>query len=312
MSFLRALSAWLSEFRDSPGVSGSRTRALLRSLRWKFFITLGYQRARVAIGPAKFYCYPGYASATGLVCFGFLEWHETVFVARALREGDLFLDVGANIGTFSVVAGTFVPGVQVISVEPGDDAHTLLIENLALNQLPVDQVVGQVIGDRVGKVSFTKGLDVLNAVATDRSAATVTLDQTTVDELADGRAVSLMKVDVEGVELSVFRGAAAQLAMRPGPVIIFEINGFCRKYGVEPAEIIGFLQEAGYRVYEYDGVANELTEYTGNDVPPSNNLVATTDIERLRTRLANAELPVDVLDLPVKVRMERHRTTRTP
>lgn len=305
MSFVRNILDWLREIGRAPGVSKSRLRALLRALRWKAGITVGYRRALLTIGPARFYCYPGYASASGLVCYGFLEWDETAFTVRFLREGDLFLDIGANIGTFSVVAGAFVPGIKIISVEPGDEARGLLIENLSLSGLSTDSVSEKVVGETVGEVRFTVGLDVLNAIATDDSAETVTLEQTTVDELAGGQALSLMKVDVEGVELSVFKGAAEQLALRPGPVILFEINGFCQKYGVEPAEIIDFLAAAGYRVYEYNGVAGELTEYTDRGIPPSHNLVATTDIDMVRQRLDSAEPPVDLLDLPVRIKFQR-------
>lgn len=305
MSALGNISGWLREIGRAPGVSKGKLRAFFRALRWKFAITFGARRALLTIGPARFHCYPGYASASGLVCYGFLEWDETVFMIRFLRPGDRFLDIGANIGTFSVVAGAFVPELEMVSVEPGDEARTMLIENLILSGLPTDRVVGDVVGESVGQVRFTTGLDVLNAVATEDATDVVTLDQTTVDELADGSAFNLMKVDVEGVELSVFKGAATQLALRPGPVILFELNGFCRKYGVEPFEIIDFLGAAGYRVYEYSGVTDELVEYTGRDVPNSHNLVATTDVEMVRERLQSARPPVDVFNLPVKIKLQR-------
>lgn len=305
MALLGNVREWLGEIRRAPGISGGKLRAFLRALRWKLLITIGFERALLTIGPARFYCYPGYSGASGLLCYGFLEFDETAFTVRFLRPGDLFLDIGANIGTFSVIAGTFVPGVSVISVEPGDDARRLLVENLGLSGLPTDRVASDVVGAEVGEVRFTKGLDVLNAIATDDATDTVTLQQTTVDGLATGRGVSLMKVDVEGMELAVFKGAAKQLALRPGPVILFEINGFCRRYGVEPEEIIDYLADAGYRVFEYDGRANALTEYTGRGIPPSNNLVATTDLKMVEERLLTAQPPVDLFNLPVRAKLQR-------
>lgn len=299
------IKRWVDETTGSPGLSGSRFRAAARAIRWKLGIVFGAKRARVDVGPAKFYCYPGVGSASGIACYGFLEWDETVFAVRFLRSGDLFLDIGANIGVYSVLAGTYLPDVSVISLEPDEDARGMLIENLELNGRSTEDVVAKVVGDSVGSIRFSRGLDLRNGVAQEGSTDFVELEQTTVDELVGDRDVQLMKVDVEGFELSVFKGAVKQLAKRPGPVILFELNGHCLEYGVEPAEIIDFLTEAGYRVFEYDGVANELNEYTGRGIPPSHNLVATTDPAPVLERLRSATPPVDLFDLPITLKLQR-------
>lgn len=290
---------------ENPGVSKSKTRAVARAARWQLATRLGYERALVNIGPAKFYCYPGYTVGSGALYTGFLEWDETAFVLRFLRPGDHFMDIGANIGAFSVFAGTFVPGITITSVEPGDGAREKLVENLELNDLPTDRVFDCAVGDAPGTVEFTTDLDVMNSVAAEGAGSTVSVEMSTVDLLAGDLPVDLMKVDVEGVELSVFKGAVEQLAMRPGPAIIFELNGLCKRFDIEPAEVTGFLSDHGLRCFEYDGRTNALTEFSGDGIPASNNLVATADVERLTERIENAQLPVDLTDLPIKSSLER-------
>lgn len=305
VGLIRDVRNWSAEIADAPGISGSKLPAFVRVLRWKTAPLLGFVRARVDVGPAKFYCYPGSTEASGLIYVGFLEWNETAFVARYLRPGDLFLDIGANIGPFSVVAATFVPGVEVVSVEPGETARRRLIENLTLNDLSTDAVVDKAIGESAGTVRFTTGLDTMNAVATDEAREFVEVEQITIDDLAGSREVALMKIDVEGLELSAFKGAAEQLATRPGPTILFELNGFCRRYEVEPEEVCGHLVEAGYQLFEYDGVANELVAFAGSGIPASNNLIATTDPDAVLARLRSSNVQVDLTDLPISMDLER-------
>lgn len=305
VSILKDSRAWLGEITGAPGVSKGRAAAAVRAVRWKVATALGYERAQVTVGPAKFSCYPGFTEASGLIYVGFLEWNETAFVARYLRSGDLFFDIGANIGPYSVVAGTFVSDVTIVSVEPGDAARDRLIENLEVNGLPTDKVVGKAVGAEPGTVRFTTGLDTMNAVATGGATNTVEVEQVTVDQLAEGRDIALMKIDVEGLELPVFKGAVEQLAKRPGPTVLFELNGFCRNFDIEPPEVTQHMIDAGYELFEYDGIANDLVAFSGNGIPASNNIVATTEPEAVRERLRSAAPPVDLTNLPIAMKLER-------
>ncbi len=136
---------WVDKIISNPMVEGRRTRALARAIKWQLGKRLGFGRALVEIGPAHIYCYPGHAAASGALYTGFMEWDEMSFTVRFLRADDHFVDVGANVGTYSVFAAAFAPGVRVTSVEPGDAARRRLTENLALNGLAVDRVVSSAI-----------------------------------------------------------------------------------------------------------------------------------------------------------------------
>jgi len=105
----------------------------------------------------------------------------------------------------------------------------------------------------------------------------------------------LIKIDVEGAELSVLRGALQTMAAH-SPVILFEHCGHGAAYGVTPADIRSFLSEMGYGIFLLDG---QLTPWESDDLPPTPNVVAAKDIQVVRDRMnapggAPAAAPVHV------------------
>lgn len=286
-------------------VEDRRVRALARAVKWQLGKRLGFRRALVEVGPARIYCYPGHAAASGVLYTGFMEWDEMSFTVRFLRANDHFVDVGANVGTYSVLAATFVPGVQVTSVEPGETARMRLTENLALNGLAVDRVVNSAVGPKRGSAYFTTGLDTQNSLADDSAPDAVEVAVTTLDELTAGRMPALVKIDVEGAELDVLRGGEHLLASKPAPTIIIELNGLCEQFGASPTMIRDHLARFGYTLYEYDGRSNELTPFAADVLPDGNNVIATNDVDGVRERLDGDRNWQDLSNVPISARLQR-------
>ena len=78
---------------------------------------------------------PQQFSAVWTIYDGVHEWEELQFCLRYLRPGDHFVDVGANVGVFSTLVGTRIPGVRITAVEPFPPVREDLLANLALNDL---------------------------------------------------------------------------------------------------------------------------------------------------------------------------------
>ena len=296
---------WVDKIISNPMVEGRRTRALARAIKWQLGKRLGFGRALVEIGPAHIYCYPGHAAASGALYTGFMEWDEMSFTVRFLRADDHFVDVGANVGTSSVFAAAFAPGVRVTSVEPGDAARRRLTENLALNGLAVDRVVSSAIGPTQGHARFTIGQDTLNSLAEDVAPDTVEVDVTTLDALTAGDRPALVKIDVEGAELEVLKGAIEVLRSKPSPTLIMELNGLCERFGASPTMIRDHLARFGYTLYEYDGRSNELTPFTADGLPDSKNVIATNDVDGVRKRLNGDRNWQDLSNVPISARLQR-------
>jgi FkbM family methyltransferase len=244
---------------------------------------------------------------------GLHEWEELQFCLRYLRSGDHFVDVGANVGVFSTLVGTRIPGVRITAVEPFPPVRDELVDNLALNNFKEEvAVVCSALSDRTGEATFeVLDRDVLNRLAPDGDPAagdrtgptSIRVPVTTLDELVGRDPPALVKIDVEGAELGVMKGAREILSRRgegsvPSTVLLFEHNGYCEHFGITPSQIRSFLEEVGYTMYLLDG---SLTPWHSDALPPTLNVIATRDITAVRTRLNSSGGAPAVPPVPVDV-----------
>ena len=166
-----------------------------------------------------------------------------------LSPGDLFLDVGANVGTYAVLAASL--GASVVAFEPASDTAELLRENVALNGYDHVEVVEAAVGARDGVVRFTSGLDSVNRMD-DRGGASVAM--VTLDSIIGDRTVTGMKVDVEGFEIDVLRGASRALADHRIELMQLEWNdASVEAVGSDRAPVAELLASHGYALYRPDG-----------------------------------------------------------
>lgn len=190
-----------------------------------------------------------------IYCTGEWEPLQTELIKRLLRPGDTFVDVGANIGYFSLLAARLLgPSGRVHAIEANRDTFDLLRANIELNQL--DNVTLHLVaaGDKAGQASVVSredgnsGADYVDyrqrpgeqQVAVER-----------LDELFKGQSIRLLKIDVEGAEAKVIYGAETLLKAPGAPDIIFEFTpDFMSAQGDSAAALLPFLEGLGYRVLE--------------------------------------------------------------
>ena len=168
-----------------------------------------------------------------LVVYRQWEPELTQLFWNSFRSDTVFVDVGANIGYFTLLAGSRIhagsPG-RVIAVEPNPECCALIERNLVINWSMCDIVLHKVaVGAQKGEAWLASPADrAANAhLATDGGEAggerKFRVPMETLDALVpDGLAVDILKIDVEGHELSVFDGATRVLAQSPHIRIIME------------------------------------------------------------------------------------------
>lgn len=236
----------------------------------------------------------GMTGATGNVYVGLHEFEDMAFVLHALRGGDLFVDVGANIGSYTVLAAAGA-GAHCIAFEPGSAAFTWLMRNIRLNGV-AHRVEShrQAVGARSGAMALTTAGDTVNHIVIEPAAdiRTETVAMTTLDEALVGRAPLVLKIDVEGFETEVLKGAAQTLNNPMLRCVLLELNGSGRRYGYNDDDIRRQLIASGFEECVYQPFTRQLLSRNA-DQPPSANALFVRDQAFVAARLRDAP-PIEV------------------
>ncbi|MFF4332330.1 FkbM family methyltransferase [[Kitasatospora] papulosa] len=166
--------------------------------------------------------------------FGVWEPHLTKWLQRTLRPGDTFVDVGANIGYYSLLASRLIGASgRVVAIEASPNFHTLLSANVALNQASNVRTISEAVSDRAEVLHFilassaNMGANSIVPYAGEAESqvdvpARPLPDVLRSSELASARVI---KIDVEGAEGSVVRGLVPALGqLRPDAELAIEVT----------------------------------------------------------------------------------------
>lgn len=221
----------------------------------------------------------GMTGATGNLYVGLHEFDEMAFALHLLRPGDLFVDVGANVGSYSVLAAGAC-GADVVAFEPLARARASLLANLAANGLESRvQVLAKAVGSAQGVLRMTAGLDTANHVLRpgDDMASTVQVPVTTLDAELAGRAPALVKIDVEGHDAEVLAGASVVLSNTQAVVV--ELGH---------AATADRLVQAGFSACAYDGLTRSLSVLARPTANRAGNAWFVRDVAWARARCTAA------------------------
>jgi FkbM family methyltransferase len=191
------------------------------------------------------------------------ERAELEFILRILQPGMTFFDAGANIGLFSLAAGRKFKGkaCAIYAFEPCRSTFSILEKNLLENRLVEVRPVRVALSDQTGERSLYVNAalkDALNSLENPSHADAEVVGEelvqtTTLDEFVASECiprVDVMKVDVEGAELLVFRGGRKLLARPDAPLILYEGYGWCTAgFHYHPVELMWQLEEFGYELF---------------------------------------------------------------
>lgn len=240
-----------------PSNRGTRLRVLTRAsllhVRGRVFhkptlVPCG-RRSRIEIWPAE--------GASGLAYANPPEQGELRVWERTLAPGDLFIDVGANVGSYSIWA--LEAGATVIAIEPDAHAASRLRRNLEVNGFNAE-VIEAAVSDRPGSAQVTVGLGVLNHIAsTGEAASTREVPTVTLDDVIGERVVAGVKIDVEGAEGLVIAGAARALREKRIKLLQLEWNPSSDdNFGSSRETLAQTLKDAGYELLRPTADGNGL------------------------------------------------------
>lgn len=273
-----------------PSNRHRRGRAVAAALGWQIHKRLGRGPRDVAFFGWTLRCHPDSNSASNVIYFTpRYDPDEMGFMQRYLRPGDGFLDVGANIGTYALLARRLVGGQGlVVALEPHPVAAARCRENLQLNHLDDVELHEAAVADVAGTAEFLDDFDVSNRIRSDSDGvvATRTVAMVTLDEVLGDRPMALGKLDVEGHETAALRGAVQRLRRADPPVWQIEIfDHQLARAGSTREELVGLLDEHDFALFTYhDGGA--LQQVRSDERPVSNVWAVHRDhIDAVRERL---------------------------
>jgi FkbM family methyltransferase len=260
---------------NHPLTRDHRAAAFARLCRWQIESRLRREVIVPWIGGMRLAARRGMTGATGNIYAGLHEFADMAFTLHFLRPDDLFLDVGANVGSYTLIASG-VCKAKTISFEPDPQTMALLRRNIDLNGLDGRVLLEQTaVGAEDGEVEFTLGRDTCNQVTQGNALRTQRVSMRTLDSVASLTPPTMIKVDVEGYEAQVFRGAQAVLNSPFLKAVITE--------GQRPADIAPLLS-AGFVQYEYDPFQRMLSPAARHG--SANNALFLRDLSFATARLA--------------------------
>jgi FkbM family methyltransferase len=204
----------------------------------------------------------------------YFERQELEFVLSVLEPGMTFVDVGANVGMFSIAAAKKVQEGRVLAFEPCGWTYERLIKNQGLNGVTNLQTIRTALGERTGEAILhvnVPGKDGLNTIGRPTHGDSEVVDAekvpvVTLDEALQQCGifrVDVMKMDVEGAELLVLLGARRLLSSPNAPLILYEGSFLSKGFDYHPVEEMWLLQKCGYSLFLLDSNSGRIS------IPPN-------------------------------------------
>lgn len=254
---------------------------MLRYVRWQIESRLRREIEFQWIEGARLLARNGMTGATGNIYCGLHEFTDMAFLLHFLKSDDLFVDVGANIGSYTILASA-VCGAETIAIEPDPNTMHFLKRNVEANKvLRRVQLVEAALGSRSGLAQLTVGQDSTNRVI-DKADGTETQEVKLrpLDDILEGLHPVFIKIDVEGYEPEVIAGSSHSLGDPSLLAMLIET--------VDDA-VRAKLEAVGFQQASYDPFTRSLSPFTRKPLSfgPQNSLFV-RDIDLCRDRVTKA------------------------
>lgn len=265
-------------------------KSLFRFIVWQ--LQTGFSPSKLIvkpfIGPVKFYARKGLTGITGNIYTGLHEFNDMAFLLHLLREDDYFFDVGANVGSYTLLASG-VAKAKSVTIEPVPSTFTLLNQNVTLNKLE-DRVslIHAGVGAKKGSIAFSCNEDTTNHVLAKNEIGAIDSIQVpviTIDSLLTQGSPLLIKMDVEGYETEALKGMEDALESSSLKAIIIELNGSGKRYGFNEKNIHKLLISRNFAPHRYNPFTRSLTEIASYS---DHNTIYCRDIDFVSDRLKHA------------------------
>jgi FkbM family methyltransferase len=232
---------------------------------------------------------------------GYYEPETVEIVKKFLRQGSIFIDAGAHLGQYTLVASQCVGRQgQVHSFEPNPATFRWLARNIELNRLENVQLNQLALTEKEEERElFLSGAENIGATSLIKpqpyffSGKSCQVPCSTLERYMNAKGLAraeVLKIDVEGAELKMLKGAKSLLEGENKPAIIIEFNEQTLKpFGTSKVQLARFLEKKGYRLFRI--TRPPLKPYTSKEdvgLFPVNVLALPREKEYMVSRLSKS------------------------
>jgi FkbM family methyltransferase len=266
MGFLKKVYLTLRDFSNHPLKRHAKFKAIIEFCMGQ--LAIRWIPGDVCVpfpNGAKLLVPPMMKGSFHFLFLGLYEYEEMSFLLHFLRPDDLFVDVGANIGAYTVLAGACA-GCKTISFEPSASNYKYLVDNIHLNNLQGrSSGVNMAIGNEKGVIQFTEGLGTEGYVTSGGGhLKTVPVQVDKLDDLLKDKDPVVIKIDVEGFESNVIAGARQVLRSQSLRCILIEKAGNAERYGINENSLHAEIMEASFVPFRYSPGNRTLIEVSND------------------------------------------------
>lgn len=263
--------------------------AIKRFVQWKLIRIFRRRNVRYRIWDNRIWILDYDSLQSMWIMYNYiLDWEEFNLIKNYVNPGDQILDVGANAGAYSIWMSKFIhPPGRLHSFEPDQGNFGKLQMNISVNGIG-DRIQANrcALSDKNGIIHFTTGLDRENHIAHEGAENIVSVDTLTLDSYFETNSipqVTYMKIDVEGFEYMVLKGAHKILSGKDIDILQLEINHAVQNAGVSVDDLLQLLAQFDYSLCRYDVQANQLIPI--GYYKERENYFAVSDLNRINLKL---------------------------
>lgn len=263
-------------FKDAP------LETLTRALTWSIHCTFKIPAiVKLSKWNCRFFLPPKFRKAGSTGIFILREKYESplTYLDRFLKPGQVFIDGGANFGIYTVAASKIVDDSGlVLSFEPSVESFPVLERNVEINQFHNVKLFKSALSSEEGTSRLYHIDNAPNSYSLNSdSKSDTTFEEVTTKTLDDImlregiEKIDFLKLDVEGAEEEVLRGASSVL-IQSKPKVLFEMGSRnSSNIAGDPQGAWNYLQQFGYNFFKIQN-NGELLKL--NSAPPAGNILA--------------------------------------
>ncbi len=285
MKFFKVITSLIKTTFTHPIGQKNIFKTFFRILRWQIVSRIKNNSIENWLNDLKVICQSGDTGFTGNLYFGLYDYDDMRFIIDFLDDKDTFLDVGSNVGAYSLISAGICKS-KTYCFEPNSKNYSKLLKNLEINALTNVFPFNLAISEKKGFMRFSSNLGPENYLLSTTEDSDIEVDLLETRDLDSFTFISLptfIKIDVEGHELSVLKGSNKILQCEELLGILVEINGNQSRYGFEEDSIENYLNKYNFLPYTYN--PKEKNFFRIDNIIPKGNTLFIRDLQKVKEKI---------------------------